>query len=118
MYLSKLHVQEGKQLSWIPFLLYFTHGSYDLIGEGGLSQLAYGKILSLSFPRTASDLDASTKGWSLTKVWNKPLAHMESSYLKKSSHRNQEMLPNLFPHILSPQQLIFKNMWFSALPSY
>lgn len=49
MYLSKLHVQEGKQLSWIPFLLYFTHGSYDLIGEGGLSQLAYVKILVFHF---------------------------------------------------------------------
>lgn len=54
MYLSEFHVQEGKQLSWIPFLLYFTHGSYDLIGEGGLSQLAYVNILSLSFPRTTS----------------------------------------------------------------
>lgn len=49
MYLSKLHVQEGKQLSWIPFLLYFTHGSYDLIGEGGLFQLAYVKILVFHF---------------------------------------------------------------------
>lgn len=51
------------------------------------------KDLSLSFPRTASDLDASTKGWSLTKVWNKPLAHMESSYWNKSSHRNQRCSP-------------------------
>lgn len=49
MYLSKLHAQEGKQLSWIPFLLYFTHGSYNFIGEGELSQLTYVKILVLHF---------------------------------------------------------------------
>lgn len=48
MYLRELHVQEGKRLSWIPFLLYFTHGSYDLI-EGGLSQLAYVKISVFHF---------------------------------------------------------------------
>lgn len=49
MYLRELHVQEGKRLPWIPFLLYFTHGSYDLIGEGELSQLAYVKILVFHF---------------------------------------------------------------------
>lgn len=61
MYLRELHLQEGKQLSWSPFLLYLTHGSYDLIGEGGLS-VHLCKDLSVSFPRTTSDLDASTKG--------------------------------------------------------
>lgn len=88
---SKFHLQEGKQLSRSPFLLYFTHGSHDLIAEGGLSDLC--KDLGVSFPRTTSDLDASTKEWCLSKVWNKPLAHTHSSYLNKSSHRNHRCSP-------------------------
>lgn len=115
MCLRELHLQEGKQLSWTPFLPYFTHGSYDLLGEGGLS-VHLCKDLSVSFPRTTSDLDGSTKGQSLSKVCNKPSAHMKTVTWTRA-HIEITDTPQSLPSCPSSTKWIFLKMWFGALHS-